>query len=315
MREKSIERAVNIECLEVPLAAEYMRRAGIRVYEEKCTTERQLRERLQGHDTLVHYFTDRPIPISILEETSIKRIVVAGPAAGCFENMDAFRSGKLDIYDTPAQAVTSVAEYTVSLLMMLAKNLRPTLQDMEKGLWVKTVNTQLAGKSVGLIGFGEVSKQVAKLCRGIGLRVFVAANRDKREEVMNTGYRFVSLDELLTSCDFVSIHKRLTQDTYRLLNGEKLQLMKPHACLINTSRAEIVDTNSVLRMLEEGAMAGAAMDVFDKEPLCNSSELRVHRNVIATPHNAWLTEEAVANMVSVAVSAIRGDVTLARRVH
>src|SRR5690606_4274500 len=269
-------------------------------------------------DTLVHFFSDRPLSLQPILQSGIKRVVVAGPGANCFRqgrSMVPFAGFDGEIYDTPALAVRSVAEHAFCLLLMLAKNIRPTLRDMEKGAWPRAMNQGLAGQTIGVIGFGAVAQTFASLCASFGMQVLVAARDTRRPDVIAQGYQFVSLPELLGKADFISLHKRLTADTQNMLSESLLALMKPQAQIINTSRAELIDTQALLRMLDKNRLAGAALDVFEQEPLPANSRLRSHPAIIATPHNAWLTATTITRMIAGAVAAAAGNVEQVRRVH
>ncbi len=307
--------AVNIECVDLPLVNRSMKQAGVKVFDGECSSPKCVSERVHGSDTLVHFFTDRPLPALAFQQGNIRRIIVAGPSAGCFADEQALRDLPIEVFDTPAKAITSVAEHTVALIMALAKQLPQTQRAMEQGAWPKTITSDISSSILGLIGFGEVAQKVAVMCHGLGFDVCVAASDSKQSLVEQAGFRFVSLGVLLEQSDFVSVHKRLTSETRALLSADKLQKMKPGSCLINTSRAELVDIQEVQKLLVNGRLGGAAMDVFDEEPLGVYSPLRRLNNVIVTPHNAWLTENTINKMVSAAVGVLSGDESLARRVQ
>lgn len=308
----TLDDVVCIESASQPIVGQKLENLGIRVFQETCDSDEEIIRRLQGKHTLIHFFTDRPLPVAVLNQSEIKEVYIAGPSAGCFVGSTEFK--KFKIYDTPAKAINSVAEHTLCLIMMLARNMRVCIHDINNGGWPTTVNQELAGARIGLIGFGEIARRVAFLCRSLNMDVVVSCSSSKKEEVENLGYEFLDLEYLLKTADFVSIHKRLTDDTRHLLSYDILSRAKPGIKLINTSRAELIEEDALCALLANGIIGGVALDVFSEEPLPDHHPFRQHKNVIVTPHNAWLSEASVDNMISAAFAGACGDQSRVRRI-
>jgi D-3-phosphoglycerate dehydrogenase / 2-oxoglutarate reductase len=174
------------------------------------------------------------------------------------------------------------------------------VQDMHNGVWNKTANGcyEVRGKTLGIIGYGRIGRQVGVLAESMGLRVLF---HDVEAQLpMGNNRSVVELSELLAHSDFVSLHVPATPDTKNIMNAERIALMKRGASLLNLARGSVVDIPALAAALKSGHLAGAAIDVFPKEPRDNGpgfeSELRGIRNVILTPHVGGSTQEAQENI-------------------
>jgi D-3-phosphoglycerate dehydrogenase len=154
-------------------------------------------------------------------------------------------------------------------------------------------NVLLRGKTLGIIGTGNIGAAMGQLGRAIGMNVIAWTFNPSPERAAQLGVRFVEMDELLRTSDVVSLHVKLTDDTRQLIGKRELALMKPGALLVNTARGAMVDTAALIDALNVGHLAGAAIDVFDIEPLPADHPLLACEQVILTPHNADQTPEGV----------------------
>ena len=185
-----------------------------------------------------------------------------------------------------------VAELVMSYLLGFSRIVAPLNADMHDGKWNKVIGHSLFGKTLGLIGFGAIAKEVYKRAKAFSMRVIyydlVKASSEYDAE-------YVELDELLKQSDFVSVHLPLLDSTRNIINERTLSLMKPTAYIINTARGGIVDEKALVKALKENKIAGAGIDVFEKEP-CVDSELKDLPNAIITPHVATFTIETFIAM-------------------
>ncbi|MCP5066042.1 MAG: hydroxyacid dehydrogenase, partial [bacterium] len=223
-------------------------------------------------------------------------LVVVGRLGVGLDNIDleACKQRGIAVFPATGANANSVAEYVIAAMFT---SMRPALTGSGRvlsGEWPRqdSIGLELAGKRLGLIGFGGIARLVAAKAAALGLEVcatdpFVAPD-DPAWELADS----VDLPDLLTSSDFVSLHVPLVAETRHLLDPEALALMKPTAVVINTSRGGIVDETALADALRSGRLGGAALDVFENEPLGNESELRDTPNLIATPHIAGLTAES-----------------------
>ena len=187
----------------------------------------------------------------------------------------------------------AVAEHTFALLLALARNVVQADHHVKAGKWDKSTLTGagLAGKTLGMIGFDRVGRQVARRAKGFDMRVVVTQNRLAPESAICLGVEHLDLPDLLRRSDFVTLHIGMHTASLGLLDAEKLALMKPTAYLINTSRGDALDETALLEALEHDRLAGAGLDVFAGEPDVNPSLVR-HPKVLATPHIGASTEDA-----------------------
>lgn len=227
--------------------------------------------------------------------------VVARPGIGV-DNIDipaATERGIL-VINTPEGPTESTAEHAVALLLALSK--RVVLGDRQlRGEDIarsELLGTEGRGRTLGVVGFGRIGRRVAEIC-ALGLKMRVLAYDPYADPGLAAalGVELVSdLDELLRQADFVTLHPALTPETYHLIGERELRLMKRGAYLINVSRGAVVDEAALIRVLEEGHLAGAALDVFDPEPPSPDNPLLRMRRVVATPHIGSFTDLGLARM-------------------
>jgi D-3-phosphoglycerate dehydrogenase len=172
---------------------------------------------------------------------------------------------------------------------------------LRQGRWLRTEGVQLRGKKLGLIGFGGIAQEVARLALGAGMQV-LAFNRTPRE---HAGVEFVAIDALLARCHVVSLHLLLTDQTRGFLSRERIAAMRDGAILINTARGALIDENAMIDALRSGKLAHAGLDVFTVEPLPAQHPLTTLPNVTLSAHSAFRTPEANVNLVEAALAHCR----------
>ena len=203
-----------------------------------------------------------------------------------------------------------VAELTVALMMSVLRNVQPMAERLKKGEWSRNEyagrSYLLHGRTVGLLGIGNIAKKVAAIVRGgFGCEVLyndVFRLGGEREAAL--GVRYVTLEELLKQSDILSIHVPLLESTAGMIDREKLSMMKPTAFLINTARGGVVNEGDLIEALKAGTIAGAGLDTFAKEPLDASSALLTMDNVVATPHCGGNTVDNDINMAEICMENI-----------
>ena len=221
---------------------------------------------------------------------------VIGRAGVGVDNIDleAAKERKITILNTPNALTNAVAEFTLGLMIGLARKIPAADASTKSGKWEKSrfQGIELKGKTYGTIGIGKIGQRVAELSSAFGMKIIANDVIPIPDElVKRLGIQVSTQEEVFSLSDFVDIHVPLTPETENLANYEKLKTMKKTAFLINTSRGKVVNEKDLLRALNEKIIAGAALDVFDVEPP-TSLELLKLDNVIATPHIAGQTAEA-----------------------
>jgi phosphoglycerate dehydrogenase-like enzyme len=215
------------------------------------------------------------------------------------------------VSNTPNSSTVAVAEHALALLFSLARKIPQLDQRVRVGEWPGGQLTQLAGKTLGIVGTGSVGIRLAQIASGIGMRILVNSVSESIKESEKPNWTEVSFSELLTNSDAISVHARLTPETRMMFGASEFSKMKPTALFINTARGDLVDTGALAEALANETIAGAALDVFNREPLNPQSILNQLPNLILTPHIASNTNEALIvslNMViDNVINFINGD--------
>jgi glyoxylate reductase len=245
--------------------------------------------------------------------------VISTMSAG-FEHIDIAYATEKGIYVgyAPDALTDATADLTFSLLLAAARRIPESDRYMRQRKWkISWTPLFMLGKSVwegtlGIIGLGKIGKAVAKRARGFDMRVlYTDSVRLTPEEEDVLGVTFRSLEDLLKESDFVSIHVPATNETHHFMNEERLKLMKPSAILINASRGATVDEADLVKALRDKWIAGAALDVYEKEPIADDNPLLDLDNVVLVPHIGSATVEARTKMAEMAVlnllSVLRGE--------
>ncbi len=224
-----------------------------------------------------------------------KRLRVIGRAGVGLDNIDvsAARAMGIEVRNCPDTTSVAVAEHTFALILALARHIPEADRTMKAGRWEKRrlKGVSLRGKTIGIIGFGRIGRQVARLAQGFGMRVLVNQPRLTPELALEAGVTPCDLPELLRQADVVTLHVPLRPENVGLIGRDELALMKPSAFLINTARGGLVDEEALLDALNGGRLAGAGLDVFAQEPP-GDHPLVCHPRVVATPHIGASTVEA-----------------------
>ncbi len=214
------------------------------------------------------------------------------------------------VSNVPAYSTPSVAQHTISLLLALTNRVELHASSVSEGEWDSiwsywlTPMDELAGKVFGIIGLGGIGAAVAKIADALGMKVIFASRSQKQSE-----YEQVSIDEVFTRSDVISLHSPLTPETNGLVSRKRLALMKPTALLINTSRGPLVDEQALADALNSAQIAGAALDVLSQEPPSAANPLLKARNCLITPHVAWSSLAARRRMAEVIFSNVDGFVS------
>ena len=234
--------------------------------------------------------------------------VVARPGVGT-DNIDkkACEERGIQVINSPEASASSVAELTVGLAIALLRHVYPACYLLKEGQWAKNRYTgkTVEGKVWGIIGFGGIGRRVAEIAKALRAEVMAYDPYVKDEEFASKGVkRALRLDELLEKSDIVSLHVVLNKDTEGLISEEAIRKMKKGAYLINTSRGKVVNHEALLKALDEGHLAGVALDVYDTEPPTDMSCLQ-RENLICTPHIGGSTEEAFVNATEILINKLK----------
>lgn len=231
-----------------------------------------------------------------------QRLKVIGKHGVGVDNIDvaAATQRQIPVVFTPTANANAVAEHTITLMLALARHVHPASVAVHAGRFqerTKFAGVELAGKTLGVLGLGRVGRRVAEIAhRGFAMRVvaydpFVSADNAPADAEIER-----SLESVLAAADFLTLHLPLTSDTRRLINADRLRLLKPTCRIVNTSRGETVDETALAQALVEGRIGGAALDVFEQEPLPADHPFLSAPNLLLTPHIASSTRESLDRM-------------------
>ena len=261
-----------------------------------------LAEALQTADVLVPTVTDR-IDQGLLAQAGERLKLVANYGAGVDHiDVETARARGILVSNTPGVLTEDTADMTMALILAVPRRLTEGLQLMQSGDWAGWSPTAIMGhriwgKRLGILGMGRIGQAVARRARAFGMQIHYHNRRrlhTQIEEELGATY-WESLDQMLARMDVVSVNCPHTPATYHLLSARRLALMKPTAYVVNTARGEVIDENALTRMLVRGDLAGAGLDVFEKEPAVNPRLLGLP-NVVLLPHMGSATEEGRLEM-------------------
>lgn len=264
-----------------------------RVRFDPVITADALRDAISNYDGLVVRSRTK-VTAQIID--AAKRLRVIGRAGVGLDNIDAeaAKAHGIQVVNAPYSVTVSVAEHTLGLMIALARFIPQADVSLRRGEWTKSkfMGTEIQGKTLGIVGLGRIGSTVSPRAVALGMRVLAYDPYITRARALNFGAAMVdTLEELLAQSDFVSIHTPLMPTTRGLFSDYEFERMKPNARLIFCARGGVVDERALLRALEEGNLAGAALDVFETEPP-GQNPLMQHPRVIVTPHLGAMTQEA-----------------------
>lgn len=256
---------------------------------------------LAGYDFVLDDHTKMPTEAMQLC-TGLKHVIFLGTGARSYMNPEELAALGITVHIIKGYGDTAVAEHTIALMWAAARGLAAMDNGMREGNWIRTEGLELTGKTIGLIGFGGIAAEVARIAGGSGMRV-LAWNRTPRTVA---GVTFADLDTVLAASDVVSVHLLLNDETRGFLNADRIAKIKPGALLVNTARAAVVDEAAMIASLRDGRLRHAGLDVFDTEPLPPGHVLTSLPNVTLSAHSAFRTPEASDKLLRMALDIARG---------
>jgi glyoxylate reductase len=280
--------------------------AQIQVWQDELPPPYEvLLEKIQGMDGLLCLLTDQ-IDRDLIQSAKGSLKVISQMAVG-YDNIDIGTATELGIPvgHTPGVLTDATADFTWALLMSAARRVVEADRFTREGRWVTwgptlLMGADVAGATLGIVGFGRIGQALAKRASGFDMRVLYYDPHPSRDLEEELGVEFAEFDDLLRQSDFISIHTWLSEDTHHLFSTEQFKRMKPTAILINSARGPIVDQRSLYHALQSGEIAYAALDVTDPEPISMDDPLLTLENVIIAPHIASSSLHARTKMATMA---------------
>ena len=277
-------------------------KAEVRVCTEKLATDAALIEALRGSQAIIPIRERTKFPATLLQALpDLEFISQTGSHAYHIDIEAATRAG---IVIALAPGSNSTAELTFGLMIGIMRRIPQSDQALRRGEWPLVLGYVLKGKTLGILGLGKIGTEVAAVGRAFGMKVIAWGPTLTPERAAKSHATYVALDDVLREADVVSVHLALSDQSRNLLNEARLRLMKKSAYLVNTARGAIVDETALVRMLQERAIAGAALDVFVAEPLPPNHPLLKLDSVVLAPHLGWPTDSGFEGFAENAVNNI-----------
>jgi D-3-phosphoglycerate dehydrogenase len=268
---------------------------AVRLNRNPDITSDQIPALLDGADIVVIDHTALPTEIA-RRCHGLKHVVFLGTGARSYMNPEELGELGIEVHLIKGYGDTAVAECAIALMWAAARGVAQMDREMRGGNWLREDGMQLTGKTLGLIGFGGIATEVARIALGSGMRV-IAWNRSPKQFA---GIDFVPLEALLAQSDVISLHLLLNDETRGFLSRERIASMKPGVILVNTARGAVVDEAAMIDALKSGHIRHAGLDVFNIEPLPADHPLTKLPNVTLSAHSAFRTPEASENLIHAA---------------
>jgi D-3-phosphoglycerate dehydrogenase len=272
----------------------------VRIHRDPDITPEQYPEVLDGAAIAIVDHTALPTAIA-KKCKGLKHVVFLGTGARSYMNPEELAELGITVHLIKGYGDTAVAESTIALMWAAARGIAEMDREMRAGNWLREDGMQLTGKTLGLIGFGGIGAEVARIALGGGMRV-IAWNRTPKK---SSKVEFVELDELLTESDVISLHLLLNDETRGFISRACIEAMKPGVILINTARGALVDEEAMIEALSAGQIRHAGLDVFNIEPLPVDHPLTKLHNVTLSAHSAFRTPEASENLIEASLQHCR----------
>jgi D-3-phosphoglycerate dehydrogenase / 2-oxoglutarate reductase len=267
----------------------------VRVNRDADIAPDQMPTLLDGAEIVIIDHT--PLPTDVARRCAgLKHVVFLGTGARSYMNPEELSQLGIEVHLIKGYGDTAVAECTIALMWAAARGIAQMDREMRAGNWLREDGMQLTGKTLGLIGFGGIAAEVARIALGSGMRV-MAWNRSPKSFA---GVDFVALEKLLAESDVVSLHLLLNDETRGFLSAQHIAAMKPGVILVNTARAAMIDEAAMIEALKSGHIRHAGLDVFNIEPLPKDDPLTKLPNVTLSAHSAFRTPEASENLIGAA---------------
>lgn len=281
------------------MVADGLQESGINVLEKEADvdnlsgiSQEDLVKKIENYDALIVRSRTKVTKDVI---AAAKNLKVIGRSGVGVDNIDvpAAHEKEIKVVNAPTATTTAVAELTIGLLFSLAREIPRADSGMKRNEWLKKemMGVELYGKTLGIIGFGRIGSTVGQMAAAVGLRIMACCDFTIPETIRIIGGELMMMDDILEKSDFISIHTPLTEKTRKMINAETIARMKDGVYIICTARGGVIEEMALLDALNSGKVAGAALDVFEKEPPV-FTELINHPKLIATPHMGGQTYEA-----------------------
>lgn len=271
----------------------------VETYPSRPSTPEDLISRIQDAEIVINIRSTSRFTKDVFARCPKLRLISIWGTGTDNVDLHAAKAGGIHVTNTPGVSAIAVAEHTLSLIMAVAKQTAVVDRQVREGQWPRAMVTELYGKTIGVIGTGAIGREVVRLGKGIGMQVIAWTFHPKQDLA-----EWVSFEDVFRRSDVVSVHVRQSPETIGMIGRTHFDLMKPSAIFINTARGPIVREADLLDTLRRNQIAGAGLDVFDREPLPADSPFCALPNVVLTPHAAGLTRETTEVGLALAIENV-----------
>jgi D-3-phosphoglycerate dehydrogenase len=263
----------------------------------QCKTEDEVIEHGKDADGILNQYA--PISRRVIETLDKCKVISRYGVGVNTVDLDAAKEKGIVVANVPDYGMEEVSNHALALILSWARKVTLLNNEVKKGNWDFKVGIPIHrfdDQTVGVLGFGRIPRRLIDKVKPLGFKLAAYDPFVSAEEMAKSGVQKMELNEIFQASDFLSVHVPLINDTYHLINEERLNQMKPNAVIINTARGSIIDEVALGDALSKGTIAGAALDVTEEEPINSASPLLKMNNVIITPHSAWYSEEAMVEL-------------------
>ncbi|MBL3644436.1 C-terminal binding protein [Bacillus sp. RHFB] len=295
---------------------EIFQKSGLEIdfIKAQCKTEEEVMEQAKEVDAILNQYA--PISRRVIESLENTKIISRYGVGVNTIDLDAAKEKGITVANVPDYGMEEVSNHALALLLSSARKVALLNKEVKKGNWDFKVCVPIHRfdkQTVGVLGFGRIPRRFIEKVKPLGFKTAAYDPFVSAADMAAVGVQKMDLDEIIGEADYLSIHVPLIDDTYHLINEERLKHMKSNAVIINTARGPIIDEKALSYALEKGIIAGAALDVTENEPVQIDSPLLTMDNVIITPHSAWYSEEAMVELRQKAarniVQVLKGEKT------
>ena len=284
-------------------------RVELTIFDQHESDQTRLIQRLQPFGILCVMRERTPLNRKILSQLPNCKLIISTGVRNASIDLPAAEEFGITVKNTGYLA-SGAPELTWGLLLAIARHIPQEFQNIQSGKWQTTVGTDLKGKTIGIIGLGRIGIRIAKYAQAFEMRILAWSPNLTKEKAIEAGAILVTKDELFKESDFITIHMVLSERSKELIKMHDLKLMKSTAFLINTSRGPLIRESDLIEVLTERKIRGAALDVYDTEPLNPDHPFRKLDNVLATPHIGFVTEDTYHLFYQDTVRAIESWLTM-----
>ncbi|WP_286137203.1 C-terminal binding protein [Bacillus sp. 7894-2] len=280
----------------------------------QCKTEDEVAEQAKHADAILNQYA--PISRRVIESLENTKVISRYGVGVNTIDLDAANEKGITVANVPDYGMEEVSNHALALLLSWARKVTLLNNEVKRGNWDFKACVPIhrfTNQTVGVLGFGRIPRRFIEKVKPLGFKLAAYDPFVSAEDMASAGVQKMELHEIISEADYLSVHVPLIKDTFHLLNADRFSQMKKNAVIINTARGPIIDEKALIEALENGKIAGAALDVAEEEPISIDSPLLHMDNVIITPHSAWYSEEAMVELRQKAakniVQVLKGEKT------